>query len=82
MASDIRLKIFAYAFSLWENRCCLTRVRYSKKLAEKCSAAVKSFMFMNDFGNFNEKCTGWKRFYLIADDMGKWYSLKNLYLRL
>ena len=34
------------------------RVRYSKKLAEKCRAALKSFMFMNDFDNFNEKCTG------------------------
>ena len=33
------------------------RVRYSKKLAENCSAALKSVMFMNDFDNFKEKCT-------------------------
>jgi len=32
------------------------RVRYSKKLAEKCSAALKSVMFKNDFDNFNKKC--------------------------
>jgi len=32
------------------------RVRYSKKLAKKCSAALKSVMFMNDFDNFNKKC--------------------------
>jgi len=31
-------------------------VRYSKKLAEKCRAALKSVMFMNDFDNFNKKC--------------------------
>jgi len=30
------------------------RVRYSKKLAEKCSAALKSVMLMNDFDNFNK----------------------------
>jgi len=29
-----------------------------KKLAEKCSAALKSFTFMNDLDNFKEKCTG------------------------
>jgi len=34
----------------------LKRVRYLKKLAEKCCAALKSVMFMNDFGNFNKKC--------------------------
>ena len=33
-------------------------VRYSKKLAEKCSAALKSVMFMNDYDNFKEMCTG------------------------
>jgi len=31
------------------------RVRYSKKLAEKCSIAQKSVMFMNDFDIFTEK---------------------------
>jgi len=41
------------------------RVRYSKKLSEKCSVAQKSVMFMNDFDNFNEKCRRWKRFYWI-----------------
>ena len=137
-ASDVRLKIFAYAFSLWEKCCGLSAfdnklvmfmndfgnfnkkctgwkrfyliaddigkwysfknlcsrlwfmrkpllfkcVWYAKKLAEKCSAALKSVMFMNDFGNFNKKCTGWKRFHLIADDIGKWYAFKNLCLRL
>jgi len=34
------------------------RVRYSKKLAEKCSAALKSVMFMDDFDNFIKKCRG------------------------
>jgi len=28
------------------------------KLAEKCSAALKSVMFVNDFDNFNKKCRG------------------------
>ena len=78
LASDFRLKIFADVFSLWENRCCLNL----KKLAEKCRAALKSVIFMNDFDNFKEKCTGWKRFHLIADDIGKWYSLKNFSGRL
>jgi len=41
------------------------RVRYSKKLAENCRAALKSVMFMHDFDNFNKKCRGWKRFYWI-----------------
>jgi len=36
----------------------LKRVRYSKKLAEKCRAALKSVMFMNDFDNFNKKYRG------------------------
>ena len=27
-------------------------VRYLKKLAEKCSVALKSVMFMHDFDNF------------------------------
>jgi len=36
-----------------------------KKLAEKCSAAQKLVMFMNDFDNFNKKCRRWKRFYWI-----------------
>jgi len=31
-------------------------------------------MFMIDFDNFNKKCKGWKRFYLIADDISKWFS--------
>jgi len=35
-------------------------------------------MFMHDFDNFNEKCRGWKRFYLIADDIGKWFLFRNL----
>jgi len=26
---------------------------------------------------FNKKCRGWKRFYWIADDIGKWFSFKN-----
>jgi len=30
LASDIRLKIFAYAFSLWENRCCSTRAIFEE----------------------------------------------------
>jgi len=34
------------------------RVRYLNKLAEKCSAALKSVMFMNDFDNFNKTCRG------------------------
>jgi len=44
---------------VYEKTVVVQRVRYSKKLAEKCSAALKSFVFMNDFDNFNEKCTGW-----------------------
>ena len=43
---------------------------------------LRSPHFSNNHDNFNEKCTGWKRFYLIADDIGKWYSLKNLCSRL
>ena len=31
------------------------RVGYSKKLSEKCSAALKSVMFMDDFDKFNKK---------------------------
>jgi len=29
----------------------LKRVQYSKNLAEKCNAALKPIMFMNDFDN-------------------------------
>ena len=31
-ASDVRLKIFADAFSLWENRCCLSAFDIRKNL--------------------------------------------------
>ena len=37
---------------VYEKTVVIQRVRYSKKLAEKCSAALKSVMFMNDFDNF------------------------------
>ena len=43
---------------VYEKTVVVQRVRYSKKLAEKCSAALKSVMFMNDFDNFKENCTG------------------------
>ena len=43
---------------VYEKTVVVQRVRYSKKVAEKCSAALKSVMFMNDFDNFKEKCTG------------------------
>jgi len=32
LASDVRLKIFADAFSLWENRCCLSAFDIRKNL--------------------------------------------------
>jgi len=57
-------------------------VYQSQASRQKCSAALKSVMFMNDFDKFNKECRGWKRFYWIADDIGKWCSLKNLCWRL
>ena len=32
LASDVRLKIFADAFRLWENRCCLSAFEIRKNL--------------------------------------------------
>jgi len=58
LANDVRLKIFANAFSFMRKPLLSERVRYPKKLAEKCSVALKSVMFMNDFDNFNKKCSG------------------------
>ena len=43
---------------VYEKTVVVKRVRYSKELAEKRSVALKSVMFMNDFDNFKEKCTG------------------------
>jgi len=60
-ASDVRLKMFAEPL-VYEKT---VVVRYSKKLAEKCSTALKSVMFKNDFDNVNKRCRGWKRFYWI-----------------
>jgi len=37
-------------------------VRYSKKLAEKCSAALKSVMFMHDFENLKKSVEDEKGF--------------------
>jgi len=57
LASDVRLKIFADAFCLREPLL-FKRVQYLIKLTEKCSAALKSVMFVDDFDNFNKKCKG------------------------
>ena len=43
LASDIRWKIFAYGFSLWENRCCLSVCDIRKNLPKGLRLAEKSF---------------------------------------
>ena len=48
-ASDIRWKIFAYAFSLWENRCCLTHAIFEKtclKVYDWLKSRLKQFLWV------------------------------------